>query len=358
MAKVQTNPDQTPGLFSAMVQDFLKYIVTTKGQSEKTKKAYKDAFRLLGIYMFEVHKVSFENITFSIMTVDRIETFMNWLSTDSRKCSAKTVNNRLAAIRSFAKYAVNHNLEAASRFQYNLSKVENKRLTDTEEWSYFTTQEVMILFDLPKHNTITGRRDTTLLPFMFATAARSQEVCDLKVCDVEFLTDGRAKIHIVGKGRKKRTVTICEDVTFSLKRYMKYRNILDSPDAYIFNTQRKTKMSVDCIEDIFKKYVDIAKKEYPDLFRFKSYSPHSMRHATGVSMVEAEVPLPVIKMFFGHSCISTTEIYAKITQPHLDQKIMEWNKSFWSTITEDSSASNASDDDSSSDDKGIPAFLK
>ena len=40
MAKVQTNPDQTPGLFSAMVQDFLNYIVTTKGQSEKTKKAY------------------------------------------------------------------------------------------------------------------------------------------------------------------------------------------------------------------------------------------------------------------------------------------------------------------------------
>ena len=35
-----------------------------------------------------------------------------------------------------------------------------------------------------------------------------------------------------------------------------------------------------------------------------------------------------------HKNIATTEIYAKITQSHLDQKISDWNKSFWNTAEE------------------------
>ena len=354
MANKAKSPDHMPGVFSSMVQDFLVYITTIKGQSEETKKSYKYAFKLLAIYMFDEHKISFENITFSMMTVDMVEGFVEWLSSGSHNCSGKTINVRLAAIRAFAKYAANHNFEAASRFQYEMTKVENRRCIN-DDWSYFTTQEIKILFDLPKHNTIAGRRDVTLLPFMFATAARAQEVCDLKVKDVDFLPNERAKIHITGKRQKKRTVTVCEEVAFSLKRYMKYRKIMDVPEAYVFNTQRNPQMSVDCIEDIFEKYVKIAKQEYPDLFRLKSYSPHSMRHATGVSMIEAGVPLPVIKVFFGHSAITTTEIYAKITQPHLDQKILDWNKSFWSAVEVGDVADESQD--SISDDRGIPEFL-
>lgn len=341
-----------------MVQDFLSYIVDTRNLSPNTQRSYKHAFRLLARYMHEARGVTFERITFSMMTVDEVEGFARWLAGPPRGSSSRTVNARLAAIRSFARYAANHDLEAASRFQRDMSRVENRRCADVE-WSYFTTEEVSILFDLPRHNTAAGRRDATLLPFMFATAARCQEVCDLKVRDVEFLPDGRARVGITGKGGKRRKVSIGEDPAFSLRRYMRWRGITDVPDAYVFNTQRSPQMSVDCIEDVFDKYVGIAREEHPDLFRLGSYSPHSMRHATGVSMVEAGVPLPVIRVFFGHSSIATTEIYAKVTQPHLEQRILDWNKSFWGAVAEDAPA--ADDDRGGQGEDGdcpIPGFLR
>lgn len=357
MARSSKGPDRTPGVFSSMVQDFLEYIVATRNQSPATQRSYKLAFRLLARYMHDVRGVSFERITFSMMTVEEVEGFARWLSEPPRGSSGRTVNARLAAIRSFARYAANHNLEAASRFQHDMSKVENRRCADAE-WSYFTTGEVAALFDLPKHNTAAGRRDATLLPFMFATAARCQEVCDLKVRDVEFLANGRARITITGKGGKRRLVTIGEDPAFSLRRYIRWRGIADVPDAYVFNTQRSPQMSVDCIEDIYDKYVGLARREHPDLFPFDSYSPHSMRHATGVSMVEAGVPLPVIRVFFGHSSVATTEIYAKITQPTLEQKILEWNRSFWGTVVEEAAVAGDAESQPHPEEDVIPDFLR
>ena len=43
-------------------------------------------------------------------------------------------------------------------------------------------------------------------------------------------------------------------------------------------------------------------------------------------MVEASIPLLIIKNFLGHSSVQTTEIYAKITQQYLDFKTEEWNQ--------------------------------
>ena len=225
--KRNLNPDETPGVFSNMVQGFLTYVVDTKGESKATQRSYKYAFKHLAEYMLEEQHIGFGAITFSMMTTKMIENYVKWLAKE-RKNSNKTIDARLAAFGAFAKYAVNHNFEAAAHFQRELTAVERRKPEDVEV-SYFTVPEVRILFDLPKHNTISGRRDATLFPFMFATAIRCQEVCDLQVKHVNFLDDGRARISIRGKGEAIRTVTICEDVAFALRRYMRYRHILDVP---------------------------------------------------------------------------------------------------------------------------------
>ena len=82
-----------------------------------------------------------------------------------------------------------------------------------------------------------------------------------------------------------------------------------------------------------------------------------MRHATGISMVEAGMPLPVIKIFFGHSSISTTEIYGRITQPHLEQRIKDRNNSFWASAVDDVHG-DSQEIDSVSRDEAIPEFLR
>ena len=87
---------------------------------------------------------------------------------------------------------------------------------------------------------------------------------------------------------------------------------------------------ISCVEGIFKKYVSLARKRHPNLFRAKSYSPHSMRHSTATHMLEAGVPLIVIKNFLGHSSLQTTQVYAAVSQCTLNKHIQDWNKKWFS----------------------------
>lgn len=87
-------------------------------------------------------------------------------------------------------------------------------------------------------------------------------------------------------------------------------------------------MTVSCIEEIYSKYVKRARNEHPDLFR-ESYSPHSMRHTTATHMLEAGVPLIVVKNFLGHVSLQTTQIYAEVTQETMNKQLKSWNEKWF-----------------------------
>jgi site-specific recombinase XerD len=72
-------------------------------------------------------------------------------------------------------------------------------------------------------------------------------------------------------------------------------------------------MSISCVEEIVAKYVRLAKERHPDLFK-QHYTPHSFRHSIVVHMLEAGDSLVAIRAFLGHSSISTTAVYAKVTR--------------------------------------------
>ena len=141
---------------------------------------------------------------------------------------------------------------------------------------------------------------------------------------LKFLSDGKASIVIHGKGGKTRRIKIFEKPATVLKSYIQYRRIGNQPDAYIFPSQRNDRMSVKCLEEIFSKYIRIVREEYPNLFRKDSYPPHSMRHTTAMHMLEAGVPLVVIKQFLGHEHLATTEVYAKISPEVVNKRLENW----------------------------------
>lgn len=126
-------------------------------------------------------------------------------------------------------------------------------------------------------------------------------------------------------------------------------NTDDKPDSFIFSSQTHEKMSVSCIEEIFKKYIKEAKELHPDLFKMESYSPHSMRHTTATHMIEMGIPLIVIKNFLGHSSITTTEVYIEIAQNTIDKNVREWNKKWFGPSVKA---------DKKNDKNDIPSFLK
>ena len=56
--------------------------------------------------------------------------------------------------------------------------------------------------------------------------------------------------------------------------------------AYVFNTQNHPQMSVSCLEEIYKKYITIAKAEYPTMFKEKYYQQFLLIVLFSLSVVE------------------------------------------------------------------------
>jgi len=65
------------------------------------------------------------------------------------------------------------------------------------------------------------------------------------------------------------------------------------------------------------------------MFTAGSYPPHSMRHSTASHMLEAGIPLVVIKNFLGHASLQSTQIYAEISQNTVDRHLKEWNEKWF-----------------------------
>jgi integrase/recombinase XerD len=214
---------------------------------------------------------------------------------------------------------------------------------------FFSIQEVELLLRIPNENRELGLRDKVLLSLMYASGARAQEICNLTVGKVHF-NPNKTILDIEGKGRKVRRICIPNACAVILKQYLSYRNIHNKPERHIFSSQTHERMTVSCIQEIFKKYLSIAKKQNELLFREKSYSPHTMRHSTASHMLEAGIPLVVIKNFLGHESIQSTQIYAELSQNIVDKHLKEWNEKWFPDNTINEKTSTKKDN--------MPDFLK
>lgn len=313
--------------FMPLLKDYFEtYLPYSRGLSQNTIKSYKQSFLLLINFMMEVKNTRAEDIKFSSLTYDTLLEFFSWIETN-RQCKATTRNQRLSALSAFSEYAQNRDFDAAFVFRSAIIKIPVKKGKNKPR-SVFSREEVKILLDLPDETYETGLRDKVLLSFMYATGARAQETCDFTVADLR-VNDRTASVTLVGKGSKIRQVGISLSLAKTVQNYIKHRNIEQFPRRHVFSSQTHEQMTISCVEEIYKKYVNIAKEKHQDMFLDENYSPHSMRHSTACHLLEAGVDIVTIKNILGHVSVQTTQIYAEMSQDSVDRKLKEWNDTWF-----------------------------
>lgn len=313
--------------FMTLLEDYFEtYLPYSRGLSQNTIKSYKQSFLLLLRFMLDVKKTNAEDIKFSALTYDTLLEFFGWIETD-RQCKASTRNQRLSALSAFSEYAQNRDFDAAFVFRSAIIKIPVKKGKNKPR-SVFSREEVKILLDLLDETYETGLRDKVLLSFMYATGARAQETCDFTVADLR-VNDRTASVTLVGKGSKIRQVGISLSLAKTVQNYIKHRNIEQFPRRHVFSSQTHEQKTISCVEEIYKKYVNIAKEKHQDMFLDENYSPHSMRHSTACHLLEAGVDIVTIKNILRHVSVQTTQIYAEMSQDSVDRKLKEWNDTWF-----------------------------
>lgn len=313
---------------SLLAKFFTEYLPITVNASPNTIQSYKCTFRLLLQYITE--NTNCKCINFESLNFELLSNFFDWMI-NVRGNSRSTAKQRMGALCSFADFAQNYSLEAGYIFRNSLSKISKKNLRRVKNAPRcsFTREELKILFSLPDTTDNIGWRDLVLLTVMYASGARAQEICDLTVGCVTHDLNGNAVLTLVGKGDKARRVRITYETTVLLDKYIFYKGISNQRERHVFSSQRNEKMSISCVEEIFSKYIAIAKVDYPNLFCSGRYTPHVMRHTTATHLIEAGVPLVIVKNVLGHSSIQSTQIYLDISQQAVDKAMQTWNEKWF-----------------------------
>ena len=295
---------------------FDTFLPKNKNCSKNTIAAYAYGFSTFFEFMAEKNGKPHYVIDYKDLTPGVFDDYVLWMQNE-KHYSASTQNQRMAAINSFLKYASRREMAAISAL--NATAGASTPKVKDAVFPYFTVEEMKVLLRMPKWTRKNGYRDMVILSLMYDSGARAQEICDLLYDDVTL--GKKSKIILHGKGNKAREVPISADVSKMIRQYLKERQLSDNDP--LFSSQRSVRMTTACIRNLVKKYVTLARKECPSLFKSKNYSPHSFRHSKAVHMLEAGVPLIYIRNFLGHESVKTTEVYARVSQAGLVKALTE-----------------------------------
>jgi site-specific recombinase XerD len=308
-----------PTDFSVHVTSFLThYLAAQRNLSPNTIKAYRDVFTLLLRFCRDVQGIAPEKLHLEQVDVSLVEAFLDHLESE-RKSSPRTRNHRLATLHAFFRYVQAEEPSHMLHCQKILAIPLRRHARSTV--AYLSKEELAEILAQPDLRTSDGRRDAVLLSVLYDTGARVQELIDLSVGDLRL--DPPAQLRLMGKGRKMRAVPLMDNTVQLLHDHLQ-ENHLDRPEQFdkpLFQNARNQRLSRSGIRYILQKYLVQARTKLPTLNR--TVSPHTLRHAKGMHLLQSGISLDMIRDFLGHVDVKTTQIYARA---NLEMKRMALEK--------------------------------
>lgn len=288
--------------FPALLQRFfMQRLMQQKHVSAHTISSYRDTFRLLLRFVHKRLHTAPDRLDFEKLDAPLISDFLAEME-KTRGVTAQTRNLRLTAIRSFFRFAAYEMPTHSAQIQRVLA-LPTKRF-DRKLIAFLTRPEADALLNAPDRHTWSGRRDHALLLLTLQTGLRLSEVTALKRQDVVLGTG--ARVEVLGKGRKQRTIPLCKPVTAELQAWFEETGM--TQDGIVFPSMRGGPLSADAMARLLQKHLATASDACPSL-RKKHITFHCLRHTTAMDLLHAGVETSVIALWLGHESIETTHIY-------------------------------------------------
>ena len=278
-----------------LIDSFKDFLIYEKGMSENTVSAY----------LSDINKVSGKEEYFDI------EKFLpsTYLKSSKNKNYSGSTKKRIqSSINQFLKYLIDENYIENIEMN-NISIMTEKKLPNV-----LSPSEIGILIDFYDHDVFISSRNKTIIDFMYSTGCRVSELINVEESDIDI---EEAFVRLEGKGSKQRIVPLGSKVLINLENYLPLRN-----------KDRKNKNNKLFISKSYKNLDRTA------VFRIikstgvkaginKELYPHILRHSAATHMLEGGCDLRTVQEFLGHSSVSTTQIYTKVTKAFLEEAFIE-----------------------------------
>jgi integrase/recombinase XerD len=307
-------------LFSLVGSYFQAYLQQARGASPHTVRSYRDTLRLLFAFIAERRHRAIAALKLDDLQSADIMAFLAHLEA-KRANAASSRNIRLAAIRSFFKHLLEHDLSRAEQYQRVLS-IPSKRARIPAA-QYLEPEEIKDILAQPDRSSLSGCRDHALLLFLYNTGARVSEALGVRAEHLSLNTPRH--VRLFGKGSKERICPLWRETASALQQLLKSRHA--EPRDWLFCNHAGSRLSRDGVAYILKKYSLSAARVTPALRR-RRVTPHMFRHSCAVALLQAGVDITVIRDYLGHASISTTSRYVS-TNLQMKRNALEhfWQRS-------------------------------
>ena len=180
---------------------------------------------------------------------------------------------------------------------------ERPRVKTEHNVTYMSPSEIESVFQnvLSNARPMFKNRDMCIIALGLGTGLRVSAIVNIDLEDIDFKAN---TIKVIEKGKKTRSIFIADKIRNLLLVWMKDRELyFDGKDnGPLFISQKKTRLSVDAVEELIRKYT----KHLP-----KKITPHKLRSSAAMNLHGSGVDILTIASILGHENVATTQRYTK-----------------------------------------------
>ena len=145
-------------------------------------------------------------------------------------------------------------------------------------------------------------RDLAIVEFLYSSAVRVSELCQLNREDVSWQADD---VLVLGKGNKEREVYLNARAHLHLRQYLESRNDND-PALFVSAKAPHQRLTRAGIRNILSRIGAIAGVE--------NVHPHRFRRTSATDLLRMGMPIEQVQELLGHVKIETTRLYCTVTK--------------------------------------------
>ena len=186
---------------------FLQRLMNQRNVSPETIKSYRDTFRIYLRYIETSRGVPPAKMSIAQFDADHILGFLSHLDKE-RGNSSKTINNRLAALHSFAKYLIFELPEYSGLLGRSLNVPYRK--SEKRQMEFLTEDEFAALKNACETDTALGHRDMLMLLMLYNTGVRVSELVRLRLSDIHIDGQNIAAYSLIDS-QSAKTVAASEE---------------------------------------------------------------------------------------------------------------------------------------------------